>query len=150
MRIGELATATGVDAETIRYYEREGLLTPATRQANGYRVYGQAHLEQLSFVRHCRALDIPLVDIRRLLGFLDASGNDCGDIDQLIEAQLTRVRVRLQSMRALELQLCELRKRCDAHQPVAECGILQELVAAAHGEACACHGDAAVNWRKTK
>ena len=88
MRIGELAAATGVDVETIRYYEREGLLVPATRQANGYRAYGQAHLEQLSFVRHCRALDIPLADIRRLLGFLEASGSDCGDIDQLIEAQL--------------------------------------------------------------
>lgn len=150
MRIGELAAATGVDVETIRYYEREGLLVPAKRQANGYRAYGQAHLEQLSFVRHCRALDIPLADIRRLLGFLGTPGSDCGDIDQLIEAQLNRVRVRLQSMRALELQLCELRKRCDAHQAVAQCGILQELVAAAHGEACACHGDAAKHWRPTK
>lgn len=150
MRIGKLAAATGVDVETIRYYEREGLLASATRQANGYRAYGQAHLEQLSFVRHCRALDMPLADIRRLLGFLESSGSDCGDIDQLIEAQLDRVRVRLQSMRALELQLCELPKRCDAHHAVAECGILQELVAAAHGEACACHGDTAKHWRPTK
>lgn len=140
MRIGELATATGVDVETVRYYEREGLLAPPARQANSYRIYGQAHLERLSFIRHCRALDIPLADIRRLLGFLDAPGEDCGDIDQLIEAQLSRVRVRLQSMRALERQLAELRKRCDAHHATTECGILHELVAAAHGEGCVCHG----------
>ncbi len=141
MRIGELATATGVDVETVRYYEREGLLTSPARQANSYRVYGQAHLERLSFIRHCRALDIPLADIRRLLGFLDAPGNDCVDIDQLIETQLTRVHVRLQSMQALEQQLSELRKRCNARHVTTECGILHELVAAAHGEACVCHGE---------
>jgi Cd(II)/Pb(II)-responsive transcriptional regulator len=140
MRIGELAAATGVEPETIRYYEREALLAPPQRQANGYRVYGQAHLERLSFIRHCRALDIPLADIRRLMDFLDAPGADCGDIDQLIETQLTRVRVRLQSMQALEQQLSELRKRCDARHATGDCGILHELVAAAHGEGCVCHG----------
>lgn len=141
MRIGELATATGVDVETIRYYEREGLLKPPARQANSYRVYGRAHLERLSFIRHCRALDIPLADIRQLINFLDQPGGDCGDIDRLIEAQLVRVQARLQSMRALERQLVELRKRCDSHHSMTECGILHELVAAAHGEACACHGE---------
>ncbi len=141
MRIGELAAATGVEVETIRYYEREKLLAPPGRQSNGYRSYGKQHLERLAFIRHCRALDIPLADVRRLLGFLEAPGNDCGDIDQLIEAQLAKVRARLQSMQALERQLAELRRRCDARHVTAECGILHELVAAAHGEACACHGE---------
>ncbi len=141
MRIGKLAAATGVDPETIRYYEREGILAPPQRQSNGYRAYGQPQLERLSFIRHCRALDIPLADIRRLIGLLERPGDDCGDIDRLIEAQLLRVRARLQSMRALESQLTELRKRCDAHHGTSECGILHELVAAAHGEACACHGE---------
>lgn len=141
MRIGELAAATGVEVETIRYYEREKLLAPPGRQSNGYRAYGKQHLERLAFIRHCRALDIPLADVRLLLGFLEAPGNDCGDIDQLIEAQLARVRARLQSMQALERQLAELRRRCDARHVTAECGILHELVAAAHGEACACHGE---------
>jgi Cd(II)/Pb(II)-responsive transcriptional regulator len=150
MRIGELAAATGVEVETIRYYEREKLLAPPGRQSNGYRTYGRQHLERLSFIRHCRALDIPLADISQLIDFLDRSGGDCSDIDRLIEAQLVRVRARLQSMRALERQLTELRRSCDAHQAVAQCGILQELVAAAHGEACVCHGDATKNWRPTK
>lgn len=143
MRIGELAAATGVDTETVRYYEREGLLAQPQRQANGYRVYGTQQLERLAFIRHCRALDIPLADIHQLIRFLDQPGSDCGDIDRLIEAQLARVKARLQSMLALELQLTELRKRCNARHVTSECGILHELVSAAHGEACVCHGSTA-------
>lgn len=140
MRIGELSKATGVDVETIRFYEKTGVLPRAERQANGYRAYGPAHLERLAFVRHCRALDMPLADVQRLLAFLDRPGEDCGDIDHLVAAHLVRVRARLASMRALERQLTALSRACvaDSHT-VGECGILQELVAAAHGEACACH-----------
>ncbi|MBY0271679.1 MAG: Cd(II)/Pb(II)-responsive transcriptional regulator [Burkholderiales bacterium] len=141
MRIGELAAATGVEVETIRYYEREKLLAPPGRQSNGYRTYGKPHLERLAFIRHCRALDISLADVRRLLEFADRPDRDCGDIDRLIDGQLTRVRARLESMRALERQLAELRRSCDANHVTRECGILHELVAAAHGEACACHGE---------
>ena len=150
MRIGELAAATGVDVETIRYYEREGLLAAPARQANGYRTYGSSQLERLSFIRHCRALEIPLADIRRLLEFAARPSAECGGIDHLIDEQLLKVRARLKSMRALEQQLAELRKRCDAHHAVGECGIMHELVAAAHGEACACHGAAVVPQRKVK
>ena len=142
MRIGELAAATGVDVETIRYYEREGLLQPPARRANGYRAYGKGHLERLAFVRHCRALDIPLAEVRRLLEFVAHPARDCGDIDHLIDEQLARVRARLKSMRALERQLAPLRKQCAAGHATGECGILHELGAPAHGEACACHGDA--------
>lgn len=139
MKIGDLSHATGVEVETIRYYEKAGLLQPPAREANGYRRYGDQHLERLAFVRHCRALDIPLADVKRLLDFVDHARDDCGDINDLIDAQLLRVRARLASLRALERQLAALRERCGAHRATAECGILHELVAAAHGEACACH-----------
>lgn len=141
MRIGELGQATGVDIETIRYYEKAGLLTNPARSSNGYRAYGPEHLERLAFIRHCRALDIPLADVKRLLEFVANPAADCGGIDRLIDAQLERVRVRLKSMRALERQLAALRQRCDTSHIAGECGILHELVAAAHGEACACHRD---------
>lgn len=139
MRIGELKQATGVDIETIRYYERMGLLPAPLREANGYRAYGPTHLERLSFIRHCRALDMPLADIKRLLIFMKKAKSDCGDIDHLIDEQLARVRARLKSMRALERQLSALRARCAERHQAQECGILHELVSAAHGEACACH-----------
>ncbi len=139
MRIGELGAAAGVDIETIRYYEKAGLLPDPARSANGYRAYGPAHLERLAFIRHCRALDIPLADVKRLLEFVAHPDADCGDIDRLIDAQLVRVQARLKSMQALERQLASLRGRCGASHVAGECGILHELVAAARGEACACH-----------
>ena len=139
LRIGELGRATGVDVETIRYYEKVGLLPSPLRSDNGYRAYGPAHVERLAFIRHGRALDIPLADIQRLLDFVAHPERDCGDIDRLIDAQLERVRARLHSMQALERQLEALRARCGEHHAAGECGILHELVAAAHGEACACH-----------
>ena len=139
MRIGELGKATGVDVETIRYYEKAGLLDVPERLPNGYRSYGTAHLERLSFIRHCRALDIPLAEITRLVDFMMHPSADCGDINALIDSQISKVRARLASMQALENQLSTLRSRCDAEHSGLACGILHELVAAAHGEACACH-----------
>lgn len=137
MRIGELATATGVDVETIRYYEKVGLLSNPARSSNGYRAYGNEHLERLAFIRHCRALDIPLAEIQRLLTFVAHPQLDCGEIDELIDTQLLKVRARLTSLQALEQQLVALRSRCETRHLAGECGILHELVAAAHGEACA-------------
>lgn len=139
MRIGELGQATGVDIETIRYYEKIGLLSAPERQANGYRTYSDTHLERLAFIRHCRALDMALVEIKQLLDFVQNPEADCGDVNRLIDEQRARVRARLKSLRALERQLAMLRGRCDTGHTAGDCGILQELVAAAHGEACVCH-----------
>nr|WP_322784138.1 Cd(II)/Pb(II)-responsive transcriptional regulator [Verminephrobacter aporrectodeae] len=141
MRISALGQATGVDIETIRYYEKIGLLPAPVRSDNGYRAYGHTHLERLAFIRHCRALDISLADVKRLLDFVAQPDADCADINRLIDAQWVRVRARLRSMRALERQLAALRARCNSRHPPGECGILHELVAAAHGEGCACHSD---------
>jgi Cd(II)/Pb(II)-responsive transcriptional regulator len=140
MRISELGRATGVDAETVRYYEKAGLMPRPGREANGYRAYGREHLERLAFIRHCRALDMSLGDIKRLLDFAADPGADCSDVDRVIDTQIERVRARLTSLAALERQLTALRHRCGARQSAATCGILNELVAAAHGEACVCHG----------
>jgi Cd(II)/Pb(II)-responsive transcriptional regulator len=139
MRIKELSQATGVDAETIRFYEKQGLLLPPARSDNGYRDYSDSDLERLAFVRHCRALDMPLADVHRLLSFLDHPEPHGLDVDRLVDEQLGRVRARLKSMRALERQLVQLRSRCEGEHKGGGCGILRELVAAAHGEACACH-----------
>ncbi|KRB97701.1 Cd(II)/Pb(II)-responsive transcriptional regulator [Hydrogenophaga sp. Root209] len=140
MQIKELSQATGVDVETIRYYEKQGLLPEPARRDNGYRDYEASHLERLSFIRHCRALDMPLADVSRLLGFVDKPDAHFGDVDRLVDEQLARVRARLKSMRALEKQLLQLRARCSGTH-AGHCGILDELVSAAQGEACACHSD---------
>jgi len=68
MKIGELATATETAIETIRFYEREGLLKAAARSQGNFRLYEIAHHERLQFIRYCRSLDMSLDEIRVLLG----------------------------------------------------------------------------------
>jgi len=130
---------TGVDVETVRYYEKQGLLRAPPRKDNGYRDYDASHMERLAFIRHCRALNMPLADVARLLSFLDDPVRNCADVDVLVAEQLARTRARLKSMRALEKQLLQLEARCASKHEGESCAILGDLVAAAHGEACACH-----------
>ncbi len=141
MRISELSRTTHVSVETIRYYEKKGLLAAPCRTSNGYRAYTSVHLEQLSFIRHCRMLDIALVEIKRLLDIEESNvKKDCDYINQLIDKHLVRVRERLNSMYELEKQLSVLRACCEKEHIVSgKCGILRELVSAFRGEACACH-----------
>ncbi|MGB5109350.1 MAG: Cd(II)/Pb(II)-responsive transcriptional regulator [Formosimonas sp.] len=134
MQIRQLANALNISTESIRYYEKEGLLTAPARADNGYRIYQQSHLEQLAFIKHCRLLDISMADTGRLLAFTLKPEADCAGINVLIDEQITRVQQHLASLQALEKQLKKLRCQCEANDSVAHCGILQELIAAAHGK----------------
>jgi Cd(II)/Pb(II)-responsive transcriptional regulator len=127
MRIGELAAAAGVDVETIRYYEREGLLDPPPRKSNGYRSYNKRHHEHLAFIRHCRALDVGLSDIRTLLGLLHNPMRSCATADKLVDTQIARIRSRISALNALESQLVALRAMCTSQTSGASCRILAEL-----------------------
>ena len=139
MRIGELAGQAGVDVQTVRYYEREGLIDAPSRTASGYRYYGPQHLERLNFVRHCRSLDMPLADVKQLLEFSGNRTVSCDVVDAIVQAHLERVRAKRAALEALEGKLATLRSQCEAGHRVADCGILEELIHAGQGEACACH-----------
>jgi Cd(II)/Pb(II)-responsive transcriptional regulator len=139
MRIGELAAQAGVDVQTVRYYEREGLVETPSRTASGYRTYGSAHLERLHFIRHCRSLDMALADVKRLLALSRDRAVSCDEVNGLVRAHLERVRAKRAALNALENQLAALDSQCTNGHRVADCGILEELIHAAHGEACACH-----------
>ena len=142
MQIGELAKRTGCETETIRYYEREGLLPAPSRSSSGYRRYEQPHLEQLAFILHCRSLGMPLADIRLLAGFhQQAAAEPCDRVNALIDEQIQRVHSQIETLQRLEQQLLQLRARCDSPHTLADCGILKTLDDAASGEACACHSD---------
>jgi DNA-binding transcriptional MerR regulator len=142
MRIGELARQAGVDVQTVRYYEREGLIDAPSRTASGYRAYGPRHAERLSFIRHCRSLDMPLGEIARLIALSRDRQVSCDEVDRLVRAHLDRVRTKRAALEALESRLASLSAQCASGHRVADCGILEELVHAAHGEACACHPSA--------
>lgn len=138
MKIGELAAAAGCDVQTVRYYEREGLLPQPARDGSGYRRYTAGHVAQLGFIRHCRSLGIPLAEVRQLLGFAAQPRESCGEVDALVDRHIGLIRERVRELQALEQQLVRLRNACsgDASQP---CGILQSFVDGARSGACACH-----------
>lgn len=127
MRIGNLAEATGTPVETIRFYEREGLMPAARRTDNNYRQYSAAHAERLAFIRYCRNLDMTLDEIRSLLHLRDSPPKDCGEVNALLDDHIGHVVQRIRELRALEKELKALRARCGSPHPLAECGILNQL-----------------------
>ncbi|MDT8894656.1 Cd(II)/Pb(II)-responsive transcriptional regulator [Halomonas sp. I1] len=127
MKIGELATRTGCRVVTIRYYEREGLLPEPARSEANYRLYGEVHAERLAFIRHCRALDMTLDEIRALLACHDDPEGTCHQADILIDEHLMHVKARIAQLQELEDALVVLRARCQGQRPAAECGILDAL-----------------------
>jgi Cd(II)/Pb(II)-responsive transcriptional regulator len=131
MKIGELSTASSTGIETIRYYEREGLLPSPARTQGNFRIYDAAHLERLQFIRYCRGLDMSLDEVRVLLRVRDDPTEDCGDVDALLDEHIGHVSTRIQELRSLEKQLKELRQRCGASRTADGCGILAGLSEAA-------------------
>lgn len=127
MKIGELAAAARAPVETIRYYEREGLLPQAPRSEGNYRIYGPDHVERLAFVRNCRSLDMTLDEIRVLLRFRDDPQGECGEVNALLDEHIGHVATRIRELRQLEKQLKGLREQCDGVQEAASCGILNRL-----------------------
>ena len=131
MKIGELAIESSTPIETIRYYEREGLLPAPARTQGNFRVYEAMHRERLQFIRFCRGLDMSLDEVRVLLRFKDAPGEDCGDVNALLDEHIGHVSTRIRELRALEKQLKELRARCGVSQAAEQCGILSGMTRAA-------------------
>lgn len=127
MKIGELAKATQCPVETIRYYEREGLLPEPTRSDGNYRVYTQAHVERLTFIRNCRILDMTLEEIRSLLALRDSPQEQCDSVNHLIDEHIQHVSARIDGLIALQEQLLELRQRCHSAVANDQCAILQRL-----------------------
>ena len=136
MKIGALSAASSTPIETIRYYEREGLLPAPARTQGNFRIYEAAHLQRLQFIRHCRGLDMSLDEIRVLLRFRDAPGENCGDVNALLDAHIGHVSRRIRELRLLERQLRELRLRCVEARDAEQCGILAGLSEGAGEPAC--------------
>lgn len=132
MKIGQLAQQTGTPVDTIRYYEREGLLPRAARTEGNYRIYDAMHLERLAFIRRCRSLDMTQDEIRVLLRFRDTPSESCEDVNALLDAHIGHVAERIRELQQLEKQLQTLRECCQEGRQAAECGILNEL---SHGGA---------------
>jgi Cd(II)/Pb(II)-responsive transcriptional regulator len=141
VKIGELAAQAGCDVQTVRFYEREGLLEEPAREASGYRRYDKRALSKVRFIRHCRSLDIPLHEVRELLTLAARPEQSCAEVNALLDGHIELVKRRIGALRALEKQLLALRKTCDGDtsQP---CAILEAFMSAAQRDPGTCHARA--------
>jgi Cd(II)/Pb(II)-responsive transcriptional regulator len=125
LTIGALAQRLQCQTETIRFYEREGLLPPPARSGGNYRLYGTPQLERLAFIRRCRSLDMTLDEIRVLLQLRDKPAQNCREVNTVLDEHIQHVTERIAQLRALQRQLRDLQQLC-AKEPDG-CGILKEL-----------------------
>ena len=126
LNIGELGKATGTKVETIRYYERIGLLPKPARSAGNYRVYAEDALGWLSFIRRARELGFTIEQVRELMALAHQSGGSCAAVDAIARTHLNEVKRKLGDLRALERELSALIDQC-THETIAECRIIEAL-----------------------
>lgn len=124
--IGELARATGTKVETVRYYERIGLLSAPPRTDGNYRSYGVAALALLSFIRRARGLGFSVEQVRALLALSDDGQGDCASIDAIAQTHLAEVERKLADLAALRRELKAVITSCNGGT-VADCRIIEAL-----------------------
>ncbi|WP_255573582.1 Cd(II)/Pb(II)-responsive transcriptional regulator [Deefgea tanakiae] len=127
MKIGELARIAQCSVETIRFYEKEGLLPAPARTAGNFREYRAEHLERLRFIRNCRALDMSHEEIHTLLRLADQPIDGCHAINNVFDEHIEHVEVRIKELEQLKQQLNVLRQQCQVERGLDPCGILQGL-----------------------
>jgi DNA-binding transcriptional MerR regulator len=124
--IGRLAQETGVKVATIRYYERVGLLPAPERSAGNQRLYGDAAMRRLAFIRHARELGFPLDAVRDLLHLADDPERPCDEVDAIAREQLAQVRRRITRLEALAGELTRMLAQCEGER-VADCRVIEVL-----------------------
>ena len=127
MKIGELAKRTDVPIDTVRYYEREGLIPPPIRRASGYRDYVDADVDRLRFMRRAKGLGFTLHEIRELLSLTAMSGDDMAALNAQTQAKLRDVEERIHSLTRIREALKSLVTACPGHGALDRCPILAAL-----------------------
>jgi DNA-binding transcriptional MerR regulator len=124
--IGRLAAETGCKIETIRYYERAGLLTSPERSSGGHRLYDRRARNRLMFIRHGRDLGFPLEAIRELLALADDPDRSCAAADAIARTRLAEVESRLLRLTALQTELQRMIEECQGGR-IADCRVIEVL-----------------------
>ena len=123
---GDLARTTGCNIETIRYYEKNGLLPDPPRTDAGYRIYSAAHATRLRFILRARELGFSMEDIRGLLGLGDGTAPTCAEVKERTERHLADVRAKIADLRRIEKVLSVTAARCSG-EDVPDCPVLETL-----------------------
>lgn len=126
MEIGDLSRRSGVNIETIRYYERVGVLPRPARQPNGRRTYGEADARRLGFIRHARDLGFDLASVRTLLALQEQPEASCENASRIAQAQLETVENRIASLISLRAELSRMVSEC-GRGVVSECRVIEAL-----------------------
>lgn len=126
LSIGKLSKQSGVNIETIRYYEKIGVMPAPGRSAGGFRIYEPDHLKRLSFVRRSRQLGFSLDEIRNLLRLVDGHGHTCAEVHALMLSHLAEIRRKIRDLRRLQRAMAEMAARCSG-ESVPECPIVDAL-----------------------
>jgi MerR family mercuric resistance operon transcriptional regulator len=125
---GLLSKKTGVNSETIRYYEKIRLMPEPLRSANGYRIYDDSHLKRLSFIKRCRELGFTLKEITALLGLVDGGSYTCAEIRDHTKSHLQDVDDKIRDLRKMQQTLRNMVSECEGDL-VPECPIVESLFA---------------------
>jgi MerR family mercuric resistance operon transcriptional regulator len=127
MTISELAKAANVHVETVRYYERRGLLPEPPRQSSGYRAYPVAMVTRLRFIKNAQELGFSLAEIAKLLALRVDTITSCAEVRRQAEAKLVEVEQKLQALHQIQAALSDLVAACAQGGPQGECPILEVL-----------------------
>ena len=127
MRIGELATRAGVNVQTLRYYERRGILGPANRKASGFREYGAEEEQRVRFIRRAQNLGFTLEEIRGLLGLWADSVRSCSAVEGRARATLARIDGKIADLRQMSEALSKYVAACANRTTLERCPLLEEL-----------------------
>ena len=127
LTIGKVADRGGVNVQTIRYYERRGLLPKPARTASGYRKYSDEAIRRLRFIRQAQALGFSLAEIEELLSLRMQPGTTCADIRQRARQKIAAVNNKIEDLRRIKDALTKLAAACRGTGPTSECPILEAL-----------------------
>ncbi|WP_044612194.1 Cd(II)/Pb(II)-responsive transcriptional regulator [[Enterobacter] lignolyticus] len=127
VKIGELSKRTGCPIGTIRYYEKEGLLPETDRNQGNFRVYTEEHIERLTFILHCRALEMTLNEVKVLLKYREDTNLNCDEVNILVDRHIHQIEVRVEMLSQLKQKLIALRKSCSGSRKTESCGVLKKL-----------------------
>ena len=127
LTVGKLSKQTGVAVETLRYYERRGLLPPAERTTSGYRLFRPDTAQRLRFIRRAQALGFSLDEIAELLSLSDTPSRSAREVKQLTRSKIADIEVRIRDLQRMKRGLAKLDETCSGHGSTQDCPILAAL-----------------------
>lgn len=127
LTIGKVAERAGVGIETVRFYEREGLLDEPKRSSSGYRQFGEEVVKRLAFISRAKELGFTLNEIKELLSLRVGPDTCCDDVKAKADAKIADIETKVATLRKMKKALVRLSKACGEREPTADCPILEAL-----------------------